>query len=178
MKLMLLGVRLLIGSVLLWAGLAKARQPYEFLAAVYGYRLVGPSIGLLIAATIPWLEIFVGCCLMTGILLEGSLLVATGLAGSFTLFIASAWHRGLSIRCGCFGGGSDVIDAVVLVRAVCLLVVSLLGLVLALMLRRATAPGRPPSSADADADVSVSPRPFRGRLNPESHRPSSPFAGG
>ena len=35
-------VRLGLGCLFLWSGLPKIRQPYDFLASVYNYELVGP----------------------------------------------------------------------------------------------------------------------------------------
>ena len=132
MKLIFFFIRFGLGALLLWSGLVKARQPYEFLAAVYAYQLVGPTPGLLLAALIPWLEIVVGCCLVGGVLVEGALLATVALTSSFTLAIASAWHRGLGISCGCFGTGHASIDGLTVLRSLGLLLISVLGLVAAL----------------------------------------------
>ena len=128
MRLLLSLTRLFLGAVLLWSGMAKIRQPYEFLATVYSYELVGPSLGLLIAAVLPWLEIVVGCCLVGGVLTEGSFAAAVLLAVAFTYAVSYAWHRGLAISCGCFGEASGAINSLTIIRSVGVLMLSLLGL--------------------------------------------------
>ena len=84
MKLLLVALRLFLGLLLLYSGMAKIRQPFEFLTAVYAYDLVGPTIGLLLAAGLPWLEIVVGGCLVSGWLPQGAFFVAVTLTLDFT----------------------------------------------------------------------------------------------
>jgi len=141
MKHMLLVLRLVLGGMLLWAGLTKARQPFEFLSTVYDYRLLGPSAGLVVAAALPWLEMIAGCCLLTGVMVEGSLVVATALTAMFAMAIASAWYRGLGINCGCFGAKQDVINGMNVLRSLGLVMASLFGLVIALRIRQFDAKG-------------------------------------
>ena len=141
MKLVLAAIRLMLGAILLWSGLVKARQPFEFLWTVYAYRLVGARAGLLIAAWLPWLEVVLGCCLIAGIFMEGALVTATCLTGSFTWAIFSAWHRGLDIGCGCFGTSEGTINGHSVLHSGALLIVSILGLATALKLRHAPAIG-------------------------------------
>jgi uncharacterized membrane protein YphA (DoxX/SURF4 family) len=135
-KLVLAVIRLMLGAILLWSGLLKARQPFEFLGTVYSYQLVAARTGLLIAAWVPWLEIVLGGCLISGILIEGALLAATCLTGSFLWAIFSAWHRSLGINCGCFGTSQATIDGYTVLRSVGLLSLSMIGLATALRLRR------------------------------------------
>ena len=137
MKLGFISIRLLLGALLLWSGLIKARQPYEFLATVYSYQLVRAGAGVLIAAWLPWLEMFLGCCLIGGIFVEGALLITTLLTASFSLAIFSAWYRGLGINCGCFGTTSAAIDGQTVLRSVALLLLSSVGFLVALRLSHA-----------------------------------------
>jgi uncharacterized membrane protein YphA (DoxX/SURF4 family) len=57
---------------------------------------------------LPWIEIGIGL-----LLIVGAAVAICGLLGAFTMLafiiaIAQAWARGLSIDCGCFGGGGAV----------------------------------------------------------------------
>jgi len=57
---------------------------------------------------LPWIEIGIGL-----LLIAGATVAICGLLGAFTMLafiiaIAQAWARGLSIDCGCFGGGGKI----------------------------------------------------------------------
>jgi uncharacterized membrane protein YphA (DoxX/SURF4 family) len=174
MKALVLLVRIGLGGLLLWAGLAKITHPYEFLASVYGYRLVGPTTGLMIAAVVPWLEAVSGCCLLTGVLVEGSLMVATALLGVFAIAVTSAWLRHLGIRCGCFGNEHDVISGLTVLRALGLFSLSFLGLAVVLRVQSGSHKEMSPSGGESKAGESRSGASLLDRFNPASHRPSSP----
>lgn len=100
-------VRIALGCLFIYGSLAKIRQPYDFLSSVYEYELVGPTLGLFIAMTLPWLELFTGICLVGGIFISGALLTSIAMGAMFTCVIVSAIHRGLDISCGCFGGNDN-----------------------------------------------------------------------
>ena len=116
-----LSIRLGMGILFLYSGMSKARHPFDFLSAVYGYRMVGPETGLVIAAAMPWLEIVTGIGLIGGVWLSGAAVVAVCLCLVFLIATASAFARGLEISCGCFGRGAETVDAMVVLRAVALL---------------------------------------------------------
>lgn len=98
-------VRLALGCVFIYSSLPKIRQPYDFLSNVYGYEIVGPKLGLLVAMILPWFELLVGISLLGGIFISGALLAAAAMAAMFTYVISSALYRQLDISCGCFGAG-------------------------------------------------------------------------
>lgn len=93
--------RVAFGMLFVASGLAKFQQPYDFLADVYSYELVGPSLGYQIALWLPWIEFVLGVCLIAGIFPEGGLLLTTVLMVVFTAVKTSAVHRDLQIGCGC-----------------------------------------------------------------------------
>ena len=64
-------IRLALGVIFVISSISKLRQPYDFLASIYGFELVGPKIGLFFAIVLPWLELFVGICLIGGIFVKG-----------------------------------------------------------------------------------------------------------
>lgn len=137
------GVRLGLGCLFLYSSLPKIRQPYDFLSAVYGYELVGPQMGLLVAMVLPWAELLTGVCLLGGVFVPGALLASAGMSALFTVVIGWALYQGLQISCGCFGAEASRITLLTLMRAVGVLLLSLLGYLGALH----TGPGTEPRSA-------------------------------
>jgi putative oxidoreductase len=119
-------VRIGLGCMFLWSSLPKIRQPYDFLSAVYSYELVGPRLGMLVAMTLPWMELLVGICLLGGVFVSGALLASTGMGALFTFVLASALYRGIEISCGCFNtSAGDKISYLTLFRAIFILLLSL-----------------------------------------------------
>jgi len=118
-------VRVGLGCMLIYSSLPKLRQPYDFLSSVYQYELVGPKLGMLIAMTLPWLELLVGICLVGGIFVSGALLAVATMGLIFTYVLASALYRGLDISCGCFGASGAAISHWTLIRAIAILLLSL-----------------------------------------------------
>jgi putative oxidoreductase len=113
-----------LGCLFLYSALPKIRQPYDFLHDVYNYEIVGPKLGLLVAMTLPWMELLVGICLLGGIFVSGAFLVCMGMAAMFTFVITWALYQGLDISCGCFGSGTAKITYLTLIRALLILLFS------------------------------------------------------
>lgn len=104
-----------IGLFFLYMGLNKALHPVEFLKLVRQYELV-QSFWLLnvIAATLPWFEVFCALLLLAGVAVRGAALVMLGMLIPFTVLVAK---RALAIQaakglpfcaikfdCGCGAG--------------------------------------------------------------------------
>jgi uncharacterized membrane protein YphA (DoxX/SURF4 family) len=107
--------RWVVGAVFLGMGLSKVLQPVEFLKLVRQYDMVDSHRMLnLIAAGLPWLEVFCGLLMMAGIAVRGSALVLAAMLAGFTAGIvkrALAIHAGggipfcaIRFDCGCGGG--------------------------------------------------------------------------
>jgi uncharacterized membrane protein YphA (DoxX/SURF4 family) len=62
----------------------------------------------LVAGVLPWLEIVIGLLLLAGIATRAVAVVSAVLLLGFMAGVAQARARGLSIDCGCFGGGGAV----------------------------------------------------------------------
>ena len=60
---------------------------------------------------LPVVEVVVGLALVVGLLTRTMAVVSAVLFVAFIIAIASAWARGLTIDCGCFGGGGYDPDA-------------------------------------------------------------------
>jgi uncharacterized membrane protein YphA (DoxX/SURF4 family) len=103
--------RVVLGATLSYAGIVKLLEPGEALQAVQAYRILPASLDDVVAIGLPLLELIVGVLLLLGLGTRLAAWVAAGLMVIFIAGIASAWIRGLSIDCGCFGGGGDVAPA-------------------------------------------------------------------
>ena len=100
--------RLILGGVLLAAGVLKIGNLQKSAMAVRAYEMLPVELANFLGYALPWIEIGIGLLLIVGASVK-----ICGLLGAFTMFafiiaIAQAWARGLSIDCGCFGGGGTI----------------------------------------------------------------------
>ena len=95
--------RMLVGAVWVVAGVLKLPDPNENVRAVRAYDLLPESVVPVVGHALPILEILVGLCLLLGLLTRVAAVVSALLLVAFVVGIGSAWSRGLSIECGCFG---------------------------------------------------------------------------
>ena len=100
--------RLALGAVLVVAGAAKVADPQASVAAVSAYELLPAGAETAVGWGLPFLELVLGLLLLTGIAVRPTALATAVLLGAFVAAVASAAARGLSIDCGCFGGGGPV----------------------------------------------------------------------
>jgi uncharacterized membrane protein YphA (DoxX/SURF4 family) len=118
-------VRLGLGCMFIMSSVPKIQRPYEFLGSIYGYELVGPKMGVLVAMVLPWVELLAGVCLVGGVFVGGALLASMGMGVLFTFVLASALYRHLDISCGCFSNpGAGKISYLTLIRAIVITLVS------------------------------------------------------
>jgi len=124
-------LRLVLAGVFAVAGAQKLPDPAESVRAVRAYRLLPEGAVHAVAYGLPVLEIGLAVLLVVGLATR----VAAGLTGVllvvFLIGVGSAAARGLTIDCGCFGGGGVVAKAdthytAELVRDALLLVAALL----------------------------------------------------
>jgi len=100
--------RLILGGVLLAAGALKIGNLQKSAMAVRAYEMLPVGLANFLGYALPWIEIGIGLLLIVGASVK-----VCGLLGAFTMLafiiaIAQAWARGLSIDCGCFGGGGTI----------------------------------------------------------------------
>lgn len=100
--------RLVLGSVLLAAGLPKATDLTGSVQNLLAYELFDYEVARLIGTTLPVIEIALGVLLIVGLLTRGAAATGAALMVVFIGGIISAWARGLAIDCGCFGTGGPV----------------------------------------------------------------------
>jgi uncharacterized membrane protein YphA (DoxX/SURF4 family) len=96
-------VRIALGGLFVFAGATKAYDPGTFAIEIQRYQVAPWIVGALASVYLPWLEMLAGALLLLKRFERGALLVITLLLLFFTLALASAMFRGLSIDCGCFG---------------------------------------------------------------------------
>ncbi|WP_114906309.1 MauE/DoxX family redox-associated membrane protein [Ornithinimicrobium murale] len=100
--------RLALGGVLVTAGGLKVDDPTGAIQSVVAYRLFDYQVAEMIGLMLPVVELALGILLVLGLLTRWSAVAGTLLMLVFIAGIASAWARGLSIDCGCFGAGGPV----------------------------------------------------------------------
>lgn len=76
--------------------------------AVRAYEMLPVSLANLIGIVLPFAEIFMGILLILGAATRLMGFMSALLMLVFVVGISQAWARGLSIDCGCFGGGGKV----------------------------------------------------------------------
>jgi len=123
-------LRVGLGIMFLVSSIPKIRQPYDFLGSVYGFEIVGPNLGLLVASVLPWLELFLGICLIGGVFISGALLITIGLSIMFGVVISSAVMRGMDISCGCFGPSQDKVNYLTIARSGSFILAAILAWIL------------------------------------------------
>jgi len=100
--------RLVLGGVLFIAGYLKVGTPDKSQMAVRAYEVLPISLANLIGLLLPYVEIGIGLLLILGVYTRISAALGGAIMVVFIVAIAQAWARGLTIDCGCFGGGGQV----------------------------------------------------------------------
>jgi uncharacterized membrane protein YphA (DoxX/SURF4 family) len=100
--------RLGLAAVWLVSGAVKVADPNQTYAAVKAYQVLPAAAVGPVAAVLPFLELAFGLLVLFGVAQRlmgvlSALLLLVYIAG-----VAQSWARGLTIDCGCFGGGGQV----------------------------------------------------------------------
>lgn len=97
--------RLVLGGTLILAGVLKFDELDKSQMAVRAYELLPVSLANFLGLTLPFFEMAIGLLLVLGAATRVSAALSAALMVAFMIGISQAWARGLSIDCGCFGGG-------------------------------------------------------------------------
>jgi uncharacterized membrane protein YphA (DoxX/SURF4 family) len=111
----LVAARWFLGALFLYLGWKKAMDPVGFLKLVRQYNAIQTPLLLnLVAATLPWFEVFCGLLLLLGVAVRGAATLLVAMLVPFTLLIlqrALALHAAgdiafcaIKFDCGCGGG--------------------------------------------------------------------------
>lgn len=118
---MQLALRLIVGGLLLLAGITKLADRASFRDAVAEYQVLPAALEVPFATLLPWVEVTLGSLLLIGF----GTAVAAGLAAplflAFGLAIGVNVARGRSFNCHCFGAAQrDEIGWPALIRSLAL----------------------------------------------------------
>jgi uncharacterized membrane protein YphA (DoxX/SURF4 family) len=100
--------RLGLAAVWITSGLLKALDPAQTYVAVRAYDVLPREAVSVVAGVLPWFELALGLLLLAGVGVRAVAVLSAGLLLVFVAGVSQAWARGLSIDCGCFGGGGAV----------------------------------------------------------------------
>ncbi|MFF3175409.1 MauE/DoxX family redox-associated membrane protein [Streptomyces sp. NPDC057900] len=100
--------RIVLAVVLGYAGLVKIRDLNDAGRSVAVYRIVPDDLAELIGGALPFAEIAVALLLVAGLATRVAAVVTAVLLAVYVAAIVSVWARGMSIDCGCFGGGGTL----------------------------------------------------------------------
>jgi len=100
--------RLGLAAVWFLSGFPKAADPVQTRVAVDAFDVLPESLVPPVAMVLPYVEIALGLLLLLGMVTRWAALASAMLLVVFIAGVVQAMARGLSIDCGCFGGGGQV----------------------------------------------------------------------
>ena len=100
--------RLILCGVLMVAGALKIGNLQKSAMSVRAYEMLPIWLANFFGYALPWVEIGIGALLILGVAVRIMGALGALIMLGFIIAIAQAWARGLSIDCGCFGGGGTI----------------------------------------------------------------------
>ena len=122
----ILAFRIVLGIVFLYASFEKIRDPGSFSGNIQNYQMLPYGITNLFSIFLPWVELYVGACLILGVFVDGSALLSVGMLVMFIIALGQALARGLDIECGCFSQEGSLVGLDILARDIVWLVIAVL----------------------------------------------------
>ncbi len=108
-----------LAALYLVSGVLKLADPAAFAESLEHYQLVPPVLTYALSLVVPWLELMAAAALMARSWQLAGWLLAILLGVGFSIFVTSAWIRGIDVSCGCFGASSQQpVGPLAVVRAV------------------------------------------------------------
>jgi uncharacterized membrane protein YphA (DoxX/SURF4 family) len=159
--LLLLG-RVALAAIFLFAAYAKLKplggMPWSiasvrvslaaFAMGVDSYQMLPPWAVSPVAHIVPIFELVLGLWLLSGVALRLSSLISTLAVSGFLFVLVSAYRRGLTISCGCFGPGEPIGPKTLIRDGLIFLPLALAVTIGAFLIRRkGSAPAEVPSAA-------------------------------
>jgi len=125
---LIFALRIILGGIFITASVTKLQQQTTFVDTVIGYGILPDVLAQLYGLVVPWVELFIGCCLILGIFSRFASAVSIPLIISFVVASSYALLNPVEGGCGCFGEVitlshpvSLALDAVMLTMALLLL---------------------------------------------------------
>lgn len=100
--------RLGLAAVWLVSGGIKLADPGQTYVAVQAYDVLPQGLVGVVATALPLVEVILGLFLLLGLVTRAAAALSALVLVAFVAGVAQSWARGLSIDCGCFGGGGAV----------------------------------------------------------------------
>jgi uncharacterized membrane protein YphA (DoxX/SURF4 family) len=134
-------LRVALGAVFIWASWEKIADPAGFATIIDNYRILPQGWSGPLALLLPWIEAVCGVLLITGLLLNGSLVLVNAMLLVFFGALLSSYVRGIDIACGCFTNALTSARSIVydMLRDVVFLAIGLWVMVFRLKMERRTA---------------------------------------
>jgi uncharacterized membrane protein YphA (DoxX/SURF4 family)/thiol-disulfide isomerase/thioredoxin len=102
-KWVVLAFRVILGGIFLAASISKILDRSGFVSTVVGYELIPRTLAEIYGWVIPWIELYLGCSLILGVLPRISAAVSIPLTISFAIASSYALEKFPDSICGCFG---------------------------------------------------------------------------
>jgi putative oxidoreductase len=94
--------KVLLGLLFLISSISKIQNPAKFMDSIEAYKLLPAFFIHPMAVIIPWVQIVCGLFFIFDIYAQSTAFILSGLLVVYTLAIAQAFARGMSMDCGCF----------------------------------------------------------------------------
>ena len=94
-------MRFILGFIFIYASYEKILDPGKFARDISNYHVVPFGLENTVAIILPWLELFIGLGIITGVYINANVFISGGLLILFIILIAQAMIRGFNIDCGC-----------------------------------------------------------------------------
>jgi uncharacterized membrane protein YphA (DoxX/SURF4 family) len=105
--------RLFLAGIWIWAGWPKLIDSAGTVRSVRAFQILPEAVVPAFGYALPVVELALAVLLIVGLFTRAAALATAAMMVMFLIGIASAWARGLSIECGCFGNtGQTVADPV------------------------------------------------------------------
>lgn len=101
-------VRLSMAGILIAAAVPKALDIPQSIRAVRAYQLLPEALVPFVGTMLPFLEFVLAAVLLVGAFTRAASAVWLLMMAGFLTGVIWAWATGLTIDCGCFGGGGEV----------------------------------------------------------------------
>ncbi|MDN4480126.1 MauE/DoxX family redox-associated membrane protein [Demequina muriae] len=103
-------VRLGMAGILIAAALPKLVDIPQSIRAVRAYRLLPEAVVPFTGTMLPFVELALALLLLVGAFTRLASIVWLVMMAAFLTGVIWAWATGLTIDCGCFGGGGEVAE--------------------------------------------------------------------
>jgi uncharacterized membrane protein YphA (DoxX/SURF4 family) len=110
-RILKIALRVILGLVFVYSAYRKLEAPWQlFAGAIMDYKVIPDNASILVARTLPWVELALGLLLIGGFWLRTSSTIGSLILAGFLVLTARAFFLHMNIACGCFGPTGDPIS--------------------------------------------------------------------